>query len=107
MNGAMKAFLDKIYFSYHQFFIFDKSVRLPGCDWTDDHFAQGFARRESNVCFASILEYGHADVSITLGRYERRDDYQRVIAVPFLVKAGEIRIIGPEEVNVNRKIAIP
>jgi hypothetical protein len=91
-----------MYFSYGQFLVYDKSIETPECDWTKQHYKQGFARRESNVCFATILEFGHADVSICSGRYEKLDRYERVIAVPFLIRSGKIIVVGPEELEVER-----
>jgi hypothetical protein len=54
----------RLYFSYSQFMVFDESVRLPGCEWTDEHSAQGFARWESTVNFSTLLEFGEADVVV-------------------------------------------
>ena len=58
----------RLYFSYSQFMVYDRE-HIPGCIWTDGHVAQGFARKESVVCFGTLLEYGHADVSATVGAY--------------------------------------
>jgi hypothetical protein len=86
-----------IYFSYSQFTVFDSSVELPGCDWTDGHSKQGFARRQANVSFGTILEFGHGDVALHLGLYEPRGDHERVIEVPIEVSSGQVVIGGPEE----------
>jgi hypothetical protein len=74
--------------------VYDQSVRLPGCAWTDAHSAQGFARRESVVNFNTVLEFGCADVSISRGAYQPRGEHDRVIAVPFLVTSGAKRRSG-------------
>jgi hypothetical protein len=86
-----------IYFSYSQFQVFDGSVKLPGCAWTDGHYKQGFARREPNVSFGTMLEFGHGDVAVHLGPYKGKDDHERVIEVPIEVSSGEVVIGGPEE----------
>jgi hypothetical protein len=91
-------FSARIYFSHSQFFVFDKSVKLPGCAWTEGHYQQGFARREMNVCFGTPLEFGHADMVVHLGPYKRKDEHQRVIEVPIEV-SGEVVIAGPEEIE--------
>src|ERR1700730_11814975 len=96
-----------LYFSYNGFVVFDKDVELPGCDWSDDHVAQGFARRESTVCFGTLLEFGLAEVSVTLDGYAPRGDYERVIAVPFLVTSGTVVIEGPEEMDTGRHVVVP
>jgi hypothetical protein len=98
--------LQKLYFSYNQFMVYDASVRLPGCAWTDQHFAQGFARRESTVNFATLLEFGYAHVEIG-NVYQAQREYSRVIAVPFLVTSGKIEVAGPEEVGVKRIFPMP
>ena len=43
--------------------VFDESEQLPGCACTVKHSDQGFARRESTVNFATLLEYGLADLN--------------------------------------------
>jgi hypothetical protein len=91
------AYSATIYFSYSQFFVFDKSIKMPGCAWTEGHSEQGFARREKNVAFGTPLEFGHAEVSVYLGRYKGNDDHERVIEVPIEVSSGEVVIGGPEE----------
>jgi len=97
----------RLYFSYSQFMVYDQSVRLPGCAWTDDHTAQGFARRESTVNFNTPLEFGYADVAVALCAYQPREEYERVIAVPFLVTSGKVIVEGPEEIKPERSIALP
>ena len=83
--------------------VYDKSVRLPGCAWTEDHSAQGFARRESTVNFGTPLEFGYADVAVSRGKYQSRGEYMRVIAVPFLVASGRVIVCGPEELNDQKR----
>lgn len=97
----------KLYFSYSQFLVYDESVKLPGCAWTDRHSAQGFARRESTVCFGSILEFGYANVVISQNFYRPNKEFKRVIAVPFLVMSGNVVVDGPEEMNTDRSVTIP
>jgi hypothetical protein len=85
------------YFSYSQFLVYDRSVELPGCAWTDDHTRQGFARREQNVSFGTLDEFGTADLIVNLGPYAPARAYQRVIEVPLHVPSGRVLICGPED----------
>jgi hypothetical protein len=85
--------------------VYDDSVLLPGCDWTKAHLAQGFARRESVVNFNTLLEWGQADVAVSIGVYEPQAEYQRVIAVPFRVTSGKVIVHGPEE-TVPRSLSL-
>src|SRR5690242_17998658 len=94
----------KLYFSYGQFMVFDKSVELPGCDWTEEHSAQGFARRESVVNFRTILEFGYANLEVKEAEYQRLAEYERVIAVAFQVTSGAVQVEGPEESNTLRHV---
>lgn len=87
----------RICFSYSQFQVFDSSVTLPGCAWTDEHYKQGFARREPNVSFGALLEFGHGDVAVHYGPYKPKDEHERVIEVPLEVPSGAVVIAGPEE----------
>jgi len=97
----------RLYFSYSQFMVYDGSVQLPGCDWTEEHTAQGFARRESVVNFNTLLEFGYADVVVNREAYELQQGYQRVIAVPFRVTSGKVVVDGPEETAVERSVSLP
>lgn len=92
----------RFYFSYKQFIVYDESVRLPGCDWTEKHIAQGFARRESVAGFSTLLEFGYANLTVSRGEYLPKKEYERVIAVPFFVTSGKVIVCGPEELN-NQK----
>jgi hypothetical protein len=93
----------RLYFSYSQFDVYDQNIRLGGCAWTDEHTAQGFARRESIVNFGTLLEFGYADVVVRRSSYEPRDDYERVIAVPILITSGRVIVHGPEETETGRE----
>ena len=86
-----------IYFSYNQFLVFDRAVKLPGCDWTEAHVQQGFARRAQTVGFRTMLEFGHGDVCVYLAPYEQLTEHQRVIEIPLEISSGEAVICGPEE----------
>lgn len=95
-----------VYFSYNQFFVFDKSIKLPACTWTERHFNQGFARREKNAVFGSLLEFGYAELAVYLGAYKGRDAHERVIEVPIEVSSGEVVIAGPEEFDDTRVVKL-
>jgi hypothetical protein len=97
----------RLYFSYSQFMVYDQRVQLPGCAWTDEHSAQGFARRDSVVNFGTPLEFGYADVFVSRNAYQPREEYKRIIAVPFLVTSGKIIVEGPEEKKPDRNVALP
>jgi hypothetical protein len=99
--------LPRLYFSYSQFMVYDATVRLPGCAWTDGHSAQGFARRESVVNFGTLLEFGSARTTASVADYRRRDSDERVIAVPFLVVSGRVCVDGPEEIDIGRCVDLP
>lgn len=101
------ALSSKLYFSYSQFMVYDQSVDLPGCAWTEAHSAQGFACRESSVNVGVLLEFGDADVLVYRSAYQPEGEYDRVIAVPFLVTSGKVMVDGPEEFDVERSFALP
>ncbi len=94
----------RLYFSYSQFLVYDAGVKSPGSYWTEDHCAQGFARRESTVSFATILEFGHADVSCARTAFQHDEEYDRVISVPFVVFTGKVIVEGPEELRTGRAV---
>lgn len=98
----------EIYFSYSQFMVYDGSVRLPGCEWTPAHTKQGFARQVSTANFRSMHEFGDAQIRVFLGEASGLEAAERVIAVPFLVKAGYILVEGPEEErDEGRRVELP
>jgi hypothetical protein len=105
--NATSALSPRLYFSYSQFMVFDQSVRLPGCAWTAAHTAQGFARRGSTVNFNTPLEFGYADVAVAHGAYQGKEEYERVIAVPFLITSGQVIVEGPEEARPERNVSLP
>lgn len=96
----------EIQFSFNQFLVYDSSVSMPGCLWTDTHIRQGFARRESVVCFGTILEFGKASLSVYLEPYPKEMNHDRAISTPFKSPTGKILIEGPEESNTNRYIEL-
>ena len=97
----------RLYFSYGQFMVFDAAVSAPGCLWTDIHNAQGFARRESTVSFATLVEFGYADVFYHEGHFQSEKTYERAIAVPFAVVSGKVVVAGPEEIKIARALELP
>jgi len=104
---SMKTSLSpRLYFSYSQFMVYDKEVELPGCAWTEEHSAQGFARRESVVNFNTLFEFGYADVAVSVGAYEPQPGYERVVAVPFIVTSGKVIVDGPDETDVERSFTL-
>ena len=87
----------EFYFSHSQFMVYDASVELPGCKWTEAHSRQGFARRESTACLGALLEFGHARVEVDTGPFVPRPEDERVISIPFFAKTGRVVVSGPEE----------
>jgi Competence protein J (ComJ) len=98
--------LPQLYFSYGQFSVYDQSEIRPGCAWTTRHSSQGFARRHSTVAFATILEFGDADIKVILGSYQPLNQHQRAIAVPFQCESGIVIIEGPDEYDVGRQVML-
>lgn len=76
---------------------------MPACDWTKAHSNQGFARREGTVAFGTLLEFGTAKIIVTTRPYQPRDEYERVIAVPFTVISGKVIVDGPDEAETGRE----
>ncbi len=105
MTAASRT-LDRMYFSYSQFFVFDRSVKFPAVAWTQAHIEQGFARREANAAFSTLLEYGHAEVTVRVGPFASSDGYQRVVEVPLAVPSGVVVVAGPEEFEDDRIVQL-
>ena len=87
--------------------VYDQSEGMPGCAWTEGHTAQGFARRPSAVCFGTLLEFGHAQVSVVWGAYDPQVEYDRVIVVPFRCVSDKVVVEGPDEQGLDRAIDVP
>jgi Competence protein J (ComJ) len=98
-----------LYFSYSQFYVHDASVLSRRLDWTKAHSNQGFARREKAVAFGALLEFGMAKIRVAIHPYEPREEYERVIAVPFKVTSGKIIVGSPNETHSarDRNFALP
>ncbi|MEP6849365.1 MAG: competence protein ComJ [Acidobacteriota bacterium] len=87
----------EVEFSYISFSVYDSNVNLPGNESTDDHFNQGFARRDSSVNFRALLEFGLATVHVFDDDYKFEEADERVIKVPFYCPSGKVFVDGPEE----------
>ena len=94
------------YFSYNQIMVYDISVTLPGCFWTEYHVKKGFARRESTINFGTIIEFGTALIKVHNQPFKMESRFERIIAVPFYSPTGEIIISGPEEYQTQKEIII-
>ena len=95
-----------MYFSYGQFIVYDDGEALPACLWKQAHVNQGFARRESTVCFRTLLEFGLADLNVVIGCFNLDRAYERIIAVPVRVTTGRVMVEGPEEIKFRPPIAL-
>jgi hypothetical protein len=95
-----------MYFSYSQLLIFDTSVELPGLNWQNQHTQQGFARQESSVSIYTIREFGSANLTVVCSAFHPGKPYTRIIAVPFHVVSGIVRVEGPEEFEVYRQVGV-
>jgi hypothetical protein len=94
-------------FDHGQFLVYDVSVEGPQCEWTEVHCNQGFARRESAACIATMLQDGSADVTVFFGPFVEQESYQRVIALPFHAPEGKIVIGGLLELYLAHVLFCP
>jgi hypothetical protein len=94
-------------FDHGQFLVYDVSVQVPQCEWTDEHCDQGFARRESAACVGTMLQDGQADVTVFLGPFVGQEIYQRVIALPFYSPEGKIIVKGLLELYLAHVLFCP
>ena len=94
-------------FSYGVFLVFDHAVAAPGCAWTEVHEKQGFARRQSTACFATLVQFGAAELKVQRGPYRASVAHERVIQVPLDVRSGCVEIKGPEEGPGKRRVNLP
>jgi hypothetical protein len=103
MNSLLTS---SLYFSYGQLLVFDASAESEaGLEWTDEHTRQGFARRDSSVSFATIAQFGNADVHVYKHRFVN-GSYARAVAVPMYLPTGAVKIIGPEEYYIDRHVVL-
>jgi hypothetical protein len=99
---------DVAYISCGQILIFDHAVSLPGLEWSEQHYAQGFARQPSNVALRTLIEFGDATVRVWVDEDPPSlEIYSRVHAIPFEVTTGKVLIEGPEEINIGRSLDLP
>src|SRR4051812_11830691 len=96
----------EISFTHNQFLLYDVSVAVPQCEWTEDHSSQGFARRESAICIGTILQAGTAEVRVYHGPYLPQRDYQRVISNPFRSPSGRIVVCGLLEMYIAHLVQL-
>jgi hypothetical protein len=96
----------EVQFSYNQLLIYDVSVAVPECEWTEDHVRQGFARRISNICLGTILQGGTARIRVYHGPYVQQDRYHRVIATPFYSPQGKVVVSGLLEIHIAHLVQL-
>lgn len=93
-------------FSYSHITAYDDTTEASGVAWTPVHVDQGFARLETAVSFSTILEFGKASVRVFEGSLQSPINYNRIISVPLKLVSGEMRVDGPEEFWVERRIIL-
>jgi hypothetical protein len=94
-------------FDYSQFLVYDVSVEVPVCQWTEAHVNQGFARRESVACVGTLFQGGSADVTVFSGSFRAQESYRRVIALPFHSPEGKVIVGGLLEMYIAHVVFCP
>jgi hypothetical protein len=93
-------------FSFCQFtvqdLIADEILEGFSFNITERHCDQGFSRLESVATFNTLEELGSAEVTITEGKFDPSDTYNRVITVPFTVVTGQLVVVAPEDMSDER-----
>lgn len=97
----------ELYFSYNQFFVYDSGKLNCACDWTEEHYNQGFARRCGTVAIGTLYSFGQANLTLYLGAPLSLKEYERVIAVPLEIAGGSVSIDGVDEWPANRNFQVP
>lgn len=93
-------------YSYGQMMAFDSSETLPGSHWTQQHYDQGFVRRQLSVAVRTLTEYGSATVSAFLGEPMSLEAYSRAISVPIEIPSGLLHLEGPDEYPNKRSVKV-
>jgi hypothetical protein len=94
-------------FSHRQFLVYDRGVLKDVAPlWTKERSEQGFARRESTVAFATLVQLGIAEIVVCLNSVPDLEHADRAVEVPFRAITGDIAIEGPVESGPNRAIHI-
>ena len=84
-------------YSYGQVMVIDGDAQMSG-NWTDRHYNQGFLRNERHLSLRTLGGSGHVLVRAYASHYLPLADDDRVIAVPFRVTSGEVRVMAPDDV---------
>ena len=94
-------------YSYGQIMVFDAGAEMQG-NWTERHFNQGFLRNDRHLSLGTLPEAGHVLVRAFSSPYVPLAENNRVIAVPFRVTSGHVRVTAPDEVLIGEHdIALP
>jgi hypothetical protein len=96
---------DVLRYSYNQFFVYDSLEKAPGCLWTNHHWRQGFARRDSTICFSTLNQAGKARLSIVDSAAEVTGTV-RAIRAGMQCPSGKARIEGPDEYPIERFVRL-
>jgi hypothetical protein len=90
-----------VYVSHGLLFVYDPSVAEPGCEWSNIHESQGFARRMDCVNFACPLQDAKLSLSISREAFGLADWMARATAVSVFSSSARLRIdsVGDSEEN--------
>jgi len=94
-----------IRYSYNQILVFDSLESTPGCQWSDAHWQQGFARRNSIVSFATLDQAGTAALSIVEDAGQE-EGVVRAIQTSLDVPSGKVCIEGVDEYPISRYVKL-
>jgi hypothetical protein len=92
-------------YSYNQIMVYDSSEKTPGCLWTHQHWRQGFARRDTTICFSTLNQAGKAHLSIVNSAGDV-PGVLRAIRSSLKCSSGKMRIEGPDEFPVERFVKV-
>jgi hypothetical protein len=86
--------------------VFDATIQTPHLAWEDGHVRQGFARRNSQVSFVTLVEWGEAALRVFVGAFAPKPEHTRVIEVPFELLSQQVGIEQPEDAALQRVLQL-
>jgi hypothetical protein len=92
-------------YSYNQIIVYDSLEKAPGCLWTERHWRQGFARRETTICFSTLNQAGKARLSVVQDAAVIAE-VSRTIRASMQCLSGKACIEGPDEYPIERFVRL-
>jgi|688.fasta_scaffold35974_7 hypothetical protein len=91
--------VEKFEYSFGSLFITLPNAISEDVGWTENHERQGFSRGPGVLQFATLTQFGSAELVLKVQQCHELSDFERVIQVPFEIQSRKVKIGSIECAN--------